>query len=319
MVTVAEKSVVVIGNFDGVHNGHQGVIRAAAAKCDSEALRLGQRPNVVVLTFWPHPTSVISPDKAPKILMTLADRIEFLKKSGADEVRVIEFTEEFAGQSPEEFIEKMVLPLNPLTVVVGQNFRFGAKAAGSIDDLRRIGQTAGFDVEAMELVSVNGVRTCSTLIRQLVEAGAVDQAYQHLSRFFHYRSRVLMGDQRGRKMGFPTANLTIPGQMVVPEEGVYAGWLQILDSSAAKANRVAENELLPVAVSVGTNPTFNGYQPRVESYVLDRTDLELYGVEIAVSFVARLRGQIKFDGVEPLISQMKIDVENTRKILGLSV
>ncbi len=290
-------TVVAIGNFDGVHRGHQSVLR--------EAMALGDLP-LVVITFWPHPMSVLRPDKAPKLLGDLATRLELLKAVGAHEVRVVNFTEAVAALSPEEFVERFVLPLDPVRVVVGENFRFGRRAAGDVAELARLGE-GHFDVVPLALKSVNDIITCSTLIRSSLSEGDVAEAAQHLGRPFLVRGVVQMGDQRGRELGYPTANLPVPEDLAVPADGVYAGWL-----TAPDGNRQ------PAAISVGSNPTFHGVDRRVESYVLDRTDLELYGEEIRVEFIERLRGQQKFAGVDDLVVQMHKDVVHCREALGLS-
>ncbi len=287
----------MIGNFDGVHRGHQRVLAEAAGD--------GALP-VVVITFWPHPLSVVRPGEAPKLLADLATRIELLKRCGANEVRVVTFTPEVAAMSPLAFLERFVFPLNPARVVVGENFRFGNKASGDVRTLKELGQ-GRFVVSPMALETLDGSVTCSTLIREAISSGDVELAAQHLGRAFRARGVVVMGDQRGRQLGFPTANLRMPTEMAVPEDGVYAGYVTRLDTRDAVA--------WPAAISVGTNPTFDGLDRRVESYVIDRTDLELYGIEIAVDFTARLRGQVKFDGIDALIVQMGRDVELARQLL----
>lgn len=289
-------TVVAIGNFDGVHLGHQRVL--------TEAMTLSESP-LVVITFWPHPMSVLRPDKAPKLLGDLTTRIELLRSIGAHEVRVVNFTEAVADLSPSEFVDRFVLPLEPSRVVVGENFRFGKRAAGDVAELARLGE-GHFEVVPLALESVNDIVTCSTSIRASLADGDVAEAAQHLGRPFRIRGVVQMGDQRGRELGYPTANLAVPGDMAVPADGVYAGWLTATDGIR-----------LPAAISVGSNPTFDGVDRRVESYVLDRTDLELYGEEIQVEFIDRLRRQVKFDGIDDLIIQMHRDVEHCREVLGL--
>ncbi|MDO5735428.1 MAG: bifunctional riboflavin kinase/FAD synthetase [Propionibacteriaceae bacterium] len=289
-------TVIAIGNFDGVHLGHQRVLKEAAEHHDAP---------LVVITFWPHPMSVLRPDKAPKLLDDLKTRIELLRGAGAREVRVVHFTEAVAQLSPQDFVERFVLPLDPRLVVVGENFRFGHRAAGDVAELARLGQ-GHFDVIPLALESINDVVTCSTLIRASLTAGDVAEAAQHLGRPFLVRGVVVMGDQRGRELGYPTANLPVPDDMAVPADGVYAGWLTATDGIR-----------LPAAISVGSNPTFDGVDRRVESYVLDRTDLELYGEEIVVEFIDRLRGQVRFEGVESLITQMHADVRLCRVALDL--
>lgn len=293
-------SVVVIGNFDGVHRGHRRVL--------AEATRDVDHP-LVVLTFWPHPVTVLRPAAAPKLLSDLRTRIELLKEAGAHEVRVIRFNHDVAAMSPQEFVERFIVPLHPVRVVVGANFRFGHRAAGDVRTLAALGK-GRFEVVPLPLETVDHTVSCSTCVRTLLADGDVAGAAQHLGRPFRFRGVVVVGDQRGRDLGFPTANLTVPPDMAVPADGVYAGWLTRLDEPGAAP--------LPAAISVGTNPTFDGVERRVETYVLDRSDLELYGVEIAVDFVVRLRGQVKFDGIDALVEQMHADVRAAKVELGFS-
>lgn len=296
-------SVVVIGNFDGVHTGHQALLAAARQRCAAHNGGL----NLVAVTFWPHPLTVINPSLAPQLLTDLPERIELLRHYGADEVRVVQFTSEMAQWSGEQFVETIIMPLDPEVVIVGTNFTFGKDASWDADSLSDLSK-GRYTVELADLSSVDDDLTCSTLVRTAVSCGQVDQAARHLGRPYAMRGVVVVGDQRGRLMGFPTANLIVDEAVVTPDDGVYAGWVTRLDTG----------ERMPAAISVGTNPTFDGIQRRVESYVLDRTDLELYGVEIRVDFVRKLRGQIKFDSMDQLIDQMNTDVANTRVELGIA-
>lgn len=303
-------TVVVIGNFDGVHPGHAEVLTEAHAR----------RPELplVVVTFWPHPVRVLRPAQAPMLLTGLVDRIALLEKAGADRVEVIDFTPEFAQLSPEQFVERVLLPLNPELIVVGENFRFGHRAAGNLDTLRDLGR-GRFDVEGLALVRYADEETCSTVIRDALARGDVEHAAQHLGRPFRFTGVVTHGDHRGRELGFPTANLPVPDELACPADGVYAGWLTRLDGRDAHGLLLPAGERperWPAAISVGTNPTFDGVQRRVESYVLDRTDLELYHAPIAVEFIARIRGMVRFDGIEALIEQMNDDVRRSRELLG---
>ena len=295
-----ESSTVVIGNFDGVHRGHQALVQ--------QAKKLDPDGHVVVVTFWPHPLTVLAPDQAPALLCPLERRIDWLTEAGASEVRVVNFTPEIAKWSPADFVERMITPLQPEHVLVGQNFRFGRYAVGTPQALSEIGH-GRFEVHAMDLVAMSGVTVSSTRARDVVAAGDVAEAAKLLGRPFEVGGVVVMGDQRGRELGFPTANLVLPEGRAVPADGVYAGWLE--PSSGPDAGR-----RLPAAISVGTNPTFDGLERRVETYVIDRDDLELYGVDVTVTFAEHLRGQVKFDGVEPLIAQMTDDVDAARKILA---
>lgn len=292
------RTVVVIGNFDGVHVGHRSVLREATRGVDLP---------LVVVTFWPHPVTVLRPEMAPKLLTDLRSRIELLKQAGAHEVRVVQFNREVSALSPAQFVDRFLMPLNPARVVVGENFRFGNRAAGDVHTLAELG-AGRFEVAALPLELVDEEISCSSGIRDLLAEGDVAEAARHLGRAFRFRGVVVVGDQRGRELGFPTANLSVPSDMAVPADGVYAGWVTRLDEPGAGP--------MAAAISVGTNPTFDGVDHRVESYVIGRTDLELYGAEIAVDFVELLRGQVKFTGIEDLIAQMNLDVEKARRILG---
>ena len=302
----SRRSVVIVGNFDGVHRGHQRLISLARKRAEQLADERGPLP-VLAITFWPHPMSVVSPDRAPKLLCDLADRVELLQVAGVDEVRVVQFNREVAGWQPEYFIDTILRPLNPALIVVGENFRFGRGASGSIATLQEAGG-GDFEVQAAELLSVDEQVTSSSVIRQALISGDVATAAENLGRNFRVRGIVVVGDQRGRHLGFPTANLPVASDFAVPADGVYAGWLTRLDDPNA--------ERMPAAISVGTNPTFAGVERRVETYVLDRDDLRLYGVEIAVEFVKQLRGQMKFESVDALIAQMNADVAQTRTVLS---
>jgi riboflavin kinase / FMN adenylyltransferase len=304
-------SVVVIGNFDGVHPGHREVL--------AEAKRRQPQLPLIVVTFWPHPLSVVRPGGAPMLLTSLEGRIEYLSEAGADHVEVIDFTSEFAAWPPSRFVEEILIPLNPALVVVGENFRFGHHAAGTVDTLREL--AAGrFDVEGLPLVRFGDEETCSTRIREALAAGDVEHAAEHLGRRFCFRGVVAHGDHRGHQLGFPTANLPVPAALACPSDGVYAGWLirrDGLDEHGDALGTGQEAQRWPAAISVGTNPTFDGVSRRVESYVLDRDDLELYDAPITVEFVARIRGQIRFAGVDELIEQMNGDVARCRELLGM--
>ncbi len=293
------RTVVVIGNFDGVHPGHAEVVRRAH--------EIGGGRRVVVLTFWPHPASVVRPGGGPKLLTRLPERERLLRGAGADDVQVIEFTRELSQRTPAEFVESHILPLDPAYVVVGENFRFGNRAAGTVETLTELAD-GRFEVVALPLVHVGDEETCSTGVRAALIEGDVAHAATLLGRPFRFTGIVQHGDHRGRELGFPTANLAVPAELACPADGVYAGWLTRLDSP--------DPVVWPAAISVGTNPTFDGADRRVEAYVLDRTDLDLYGVEIAVDFVARIRGQVRFDGIEALIVQMTDDVDRTRALLA---
>ena len=293
-------TAVVIGNFDGVHLGHRHVLARARQVADERGLSL------VVVTFDPHPMAVLRPEHAPSALTSLETRAELLAQAGADEVLALPFTRDVAAWSPEEFITRVLVDaLHAAAVVVGANFRFGNRAAGDVALLRAAGEQHGFTAEGIALDGGPQVWS-STYVRTCLATGDVAGAAEALGRPYAVRGVVVRGDQRGRELGYPTANVPTDALTAAPVDGVYAGWLRRLDTG----------ERLPAAISVGTNPTFDGVRDRrVESYVLDRTDLDLYGVEVEVAFVERLRGMVAFDSVERLVEQMDDDVARARALL----
>jgi len=296
------RTVVVIGNFDGVHLGHQHVIGRARELADAEGLR------VVAVTFDPHPMAVLRPDHAPLTLTDLPTRCHLLLEAGADDVFVIPFSREIADWTPAEFIDRVLVDgLHARHVVVGANFRFGNRAAGDVGTLVAAGEAGGFEVDGVALDGGPQVWS-STYVRTCLTAGDVEGAAEALGRPYGVIGEVIEGDRRGRELGFPTANVPVR-ELAVPADGVYAGWLRVLE----------DGEPQPAAISVGTNPTFDGVRDRrVEAYVLDRTDLDLYGRRVEVSFVGRIRGMVKFDGIDELVTTIRDDVDRTRALLGLT-
>ena len=291
------RSVVTIGNFDGVHLGHRTLISGLVARA-----RENGAP-AVVTTFEPHPMTVIHPDSAPPRLATLDHRLALLESEGVDCVLVLPFTREVSLWSPDEFVKRVLVDaLDADEVRVGENFRFGHRAAGDVTTLREEGVRHGFTVVALPLAG-DHTRWSSTYVRQCLAEGDVKEAAEALGRLHRVEGPVVVGDKRGRGLGYPTANLELPGETAIPADGVYAGWLTRADGTR-----------LPAAISVGTNPTFGGTKRRVEAYVLDRDDLELYGEHVAVDFLARLRDTLTFDGVEPLVAQMAEDVRLARDL-----
>jgi riboflavin kinase / FMN adenylyltransferase len=297
------RTVVTIGNFDGVHLGHQHVILRAREVADELGVA-----DVVAVTFDPHPIAVLRPEHAPPTLTTIETRVRLLEEAGVDDVLVVPFSRELAGWSPERFVEEIVVEsLRARAVVVGANFRFGYRAAGDISTLRELGEHNDYETVGIALDGGPQVWS-STYVRNCLSAGDVEGAAEALGRPFTVRGEVVRGDERGRELGYPTANVPTTGMHAAPADGVYAGWLQRLDG---------EHDPLPAAISVGTNPTFDGERERrVESYVLDRDDLELYGVPVEVSFVARLRGMKRFDSVDDLVTTMADDVRRARELLA---
>jgi riboflavin kinase/FMN adenylyltransferase len=296
------RTVVSIGNFDGVHLGHAHVLREARTSAE----RLGI-DTVVAVTFDPHPMAVLRPEHAPPTLTSIHTRARLLEDAGVDAILVVAFDREIASWSPQEFIDRILVDtLHAGAVVVGSNFRFGNKAAGEVATLVEAGASRDFETVGVALDGGPQVWS-STYVRQCLATGDVAGAAEALGRPFTVRGTVVEGDKRGREMGYPTANVPIPPIDAAPADGVYAGRLTRLDTG----------ETYPAAISVGTNPTFSGERDRrVESYVLDRDDLELYGVEVEVAFVDRLRGMVKFEGMEALIETMHDDVRRARDLLA---
>jgi riboflavin kinase/FMN adenylyltransferase len=307
------RTVVTVGNFDGVHLGHQHVVRRAR----EVARTLGELP-VVAVTFDPHPMAVLRPEHAPQTLTDVATRARLLGEAGVDAVLVAPFTREVAAWTPERFVEDILVEaLHAKAVVVGANFRFGVKASGDVATLADLGRTHDFTAEGIALDGGPQVWS-STYVRSCLQGGDVEGAAEALGHPFTVRGEVVKGDQRGRELGYPTANVPTSGMLAAPADGVYAGWLRRIDPSTGSGPAAGQG-LLPAAISVGTNPTFEGERERrVESYVLDRDDLELYGVEVEVSFVARIRGMLRFDSVDELVATMAQDVARTRAVLGVT-
>jgi riboflavin kinase/FMN adenylyltransferase len=273
-------NVVVIGVFDGVHKGHQSILDRA------KEIAAGRK--IIALTFDPHPTTVFAPDRAPTLLTTLADRVVLLKIHGADQVAVMKFDEKFAAMSPEDFVNQILIKqLEAGEIIVGENFTYGHKAAGNIETLK----------------SHPEFKVSSTRIRTAITKGDVETARLLLSRPHRLDGVVVHGEARGREIGYPTANLGNLDGQTIPADGVYAGWLTV------GINRWS------AAISIGTNPTFAGVRARqVEAYAIDQVGLDLYDQDATIEFGWHLRETLKFDGLEPLLEQMKKDCDLARKL-----
>jgi len=271
---------VAIGTFDGVHRGHQAVIKGADT----------------VLTFDPHPLEIIHPAALPKLIMPFGVKRDVIEGLGVDELVVIPFDQEFAQRSAEEFIEDVLIAkLGAEQVSVGENFRFGAKAKG---DPAMLAAREEFETRVVPLVETDGETISSTRVRALVAAGDMEGARHCLGAPFMVEGEVVSGDQRGRELGFPTANIVPDDRLAIPGHGVYAAF----------ANGV------PAAVNVGVRPTFeSGRGVLIETYLID-FEGDLYGTELRVAFVERLRGEKRFASVEELIAQMRIDVEDAKRV-----
>jgi riboflavin kinase/FMN adenylyltransferase len=310
-------SVVTLGNFDGVHKGHRAVL-AEVVRLAREAAADGPddsgRAQAVAVTFEPHPVAVLHPERAPQIITSPGQRLDLLAATGLDAVLVMEFTHDLALWSPERFvIEVFVKALGASVVVVGEDTRFGVRNSGNVDTLRQLGVEHGFEVLALTDIGEGG-RWSSSRVRGLVTTGDVAGAAAILGRPHRVGGEVVHGDHRGRELGYPTANLSQESEGLIPADGVYVGRLVRPTLPESDPDRA-----LPAAISVGTNPTFEGTQRRVEAYVLDRSDLDLYGETVFVEFIEHLRPTEKFDSIEDLLRQIADDVERVRAVLSFTV
>lgn len=299
-------SAVTFGKFDAVHLGHLEVISAVTDAARERSL------SSVVITFDRHPLSVIAPERRPHDLVSAAQKRELLASAGVDAVLELQFDHQFSRQSPEAFIRDVLLgAVGARVVLVGPDCRFGADGAGTFVTLVEAGDRLGFEVQRLEpFVSDADTVASSTGIRQKLAEGDVVAAERMLGRHPLVRSVVVHGQKRGRALGYPTANLDPALEGFVPADGVYAGYLRIVDDGH-------RGERMPSAISVGNNPTFDGVpEKQVEAFVLDRT-LDLYDRTVEVEFVDRVRGMAKFDTLNALIDQMADDTHKVRGILGL--
>ncbi|MFE6845997.1 bifunctional riboflavin kinase/FAD synthetase [Streptomyces sp. NPDC057686] len=295
------RSVVTIGSYDGVHRGHQLIIGRAVAK----ARALGV-PSVVV-TFSPHPSEVVRPGSHPPILAPYDRRAELMAGLGVDALLILPFTAEFSQLSPADFIVKVLVDkLHARAVIEGPNFRFGHRAAGNVDFLRELGATYDYEVDVVDLVergaAGGGVPFSSTLARKLVAEGDMAGAAEILGRPHRVEGVVVRGAQRGRELGYPTANVETAPHTAIPADGVYAGWL------------TANGERMPAAISVGTNLQFDATERTVEAYAIDRIGLDLYGLHVTVDFLAYVRGMAKFESLDGLLEAIADDVKRARTL-----
>lgn len=299
-------SAVAIGKFDGVHIGHRAVID----RLNEAAAASGSRS--VVVTFDRNPLAILRPDRCPENVVTVDRKLELLSELGIDATLVLTFDEQLAARSADDFVADILVDaLQVSTVLVGEDFRFGNRGAGTPALLRELGPRDGFTVEVVDDVYLPGSsrRVSSSWIRELLMEGDVAAASRVLGRNPDVRGEVVHGLKRGRELGFPTANLSTIVDAFVPADGVYAGWLVDHDTGIRH----------PSAISVGTNPTFDDVLVRqVEAHVLGETGLDLYGHDVTVEFVERLRGMVAFEGIEKLMEQMAADVTDAARVLGLS-
>lgn len=296
------RSVVTIGSYDGVHRGHQLIIGRAVER----ARELGVP--AVVVTFDPHPSEVVRPGSHPPLLAPHHRRAELMGELGVDALLILPFTPEFSKLSPADFIVKVLVDkLHARVVIEGPNFRFGHRAAGDVAFLAELGGTYDYEAEVVDLYvrgeAGGGEPFSSTLVRRLVAGGDVEGAAEILGRPHRVEGVVVRGAQRGRELGYPTANVETLAHTAIPADGVYAGWLTV------------EGERMPAAISVGTNPQFDGKERTVEAYAIDRVGLDLYGLHVAVDFLAYVRGQEKFESIDALLEAIGADVKRSSELI----
>ena len=308
-------SVVTFGNFDGVHRGHQQVL--------SQLIRSARlsHAKAVAVTFDPHPAVIHRPEAAPELIMGLDDKLDALGELGLDAILVVKYSLDLASLTAEEFVELYLVDcLHASHVVIGHDARFGRGNSGDLDTMKALGEKFGFDVQVISEFGAEGYplhddggtdrRCSSTWVREALQAGDVTTAASVLGRAHRMRGEVVHGAARGRALGFPTANLASNATGLIPADGIYAGWL--VDQAGKR---------WPAAISVGSNPTFDGVSRQVEAHVIDRPkeaveDFDLYGQTVIVEFVERLRGMVAYRGPEALVEQMRLDVAQAHQLLA---
>ncbi|WP_084040515.1 bifunctional riboflavin kinase/FAD synthetase [Demequina sp. NBRC 110053] len=307
-------TAVTLGNFDGVHRGHQAVLEQMV----SDARARGHA--AVAMTFEPHPKLVHDPEHPPVLIMGIEDKLEGLAQTGLDGTIVVPYSLEFADQTPEEFVQSWLVDgLNAACIVVGKDTKFGRGNAGDVDTLRALGEAYGFEVDVIDdacAVSESGRRWSSTWVRELLENGKLVEAAEVLGRPHRLRGVVVDGDKLGREIGFPTANLEVSAGMI-PRHGVYAGWLTVLAAGHGANATGPEVGRLPAAISIGINYTVGSEGLRVEGFAIDRTGLDLYGAEVAFDLVEWRRPMLDFGSLDALIEALAEDVAWSRAVLHL--
>ncbi|MGQ0831827.1 MAG: bifunctional riboflavin kinase/FAD synthetase [Microthrixaceae bacterium] len=300
-------SVVTIGAYDGVHLGHRAVI----AEVRRRAAEVGLASAVV--TFDRHPAAVVRPESAPRLLTDLDQKLELLAETGLDRCLVLAFDVARSREPADEFIREILVgALGAKAVIVGEDFHFGHQRRGNVELLRQMGGQLGFEVAGLELVDASGApatpsdRASSTAIRHALVEGDLDRAHSMLGRHHEVRGIVAHGDKRGRDLGFPTANVSVPGDILLPADGIYAGWFERADGT-----------VLPAALSLGRRPTFyvEAHASLLEAHVLD-FDGDLYDEHVRIRFVSRLRGEARFERVEDLVAQIARDCDDARRSLA---
>ncbi|MEY2754648.1 MAG: adenylyltransferase/riboflavin kinase [Actinomycetota bacterium] len=298
-----ERTVVTIGAYDGVHRGHQTVIAEVCRRAAAQGARSA------VITFDRHPASVVRPESAPKLLTDLDQKLELLSATGVDATVVVRFDEAQSAEEPLDFVRRVLVDcLAVSSVVVGEDFHFGRGRQGNVATLREFGAGAGFDVEPVTLLARTdgpGEPVSSTAIRRAMAGGQVELAAQMMGHAFEARGRVVTGDQRGRTLGFPTANVEVPNVTCLPADGVYAGWYVRPDGTRQAC-----------AINLGRRPTFYEHADSslLEAHLLDFHG-DLYGEQAKVQFTHFLRSERKFDGIDALIAQLRDDIDHARMAL----
>lgn len=305
-------AVITIGVFDGVHRGHRRLIGAAVR----QARHLGLP--CIMMTFAPHPMSVIAPDRVPQLLGSMAERAHFANELGVNHLLALTFDKDLAALSPDDFVQHILVErLGAAAVVVGENFTYGHKAAGETETLKESGKQLGFDVDVIPLLAEDGHVLSSSFIRSCLSEGRVDEAAWALGRPFSVTSEIERGAGRGgRELGYPTANLYIDESRATPRDGVYAGWLTVIDNGEIDGD-MSPGHRYPAAISVGNNPTFDDPRRSVEAFVLDH-EADLYGREATVEFTEFVRPVVAFNSVDELIAGIDHDVKVTRERLGIA-
>ena len=302
-----EGTAVTIGAYDGVHLGHQAVIAEVRRRAADRELASA------VVTFDRHPASVVRPESAPRLLTDLDQKLELLAATGIDYCLVITFDETRRRETAEDFVREVLADcLAAREVVVGEDFHFGHARAGNVALLRKLGEELGFVVDGLELVGATGrvaveeERVSSTRIRHALVQGDLGTANALLGRPHEVRGVVAQGDKRGRELGFPTANVSVPGDILLPADGIYAGWFERTDGSVH-----------PAAISLGRRPTFyvEAHASLLEAHLLD-FDGDLYDEHVKVRFVAWLRGEARFDSADELVAQIDLDCHAARRLLS---
>lgn len=333
-----KKSIVTIGIFDGMHKGHQKIITDLVAQAENQGLQS------VVFTFDPHPAKVHDKDSKLQLINSVAERVAQLLEKGVNKVHLIEYNLDFAQQSPEEFVKKYFIDFaNAQKVIVGEDMKFGKNNSGNVQTLKEIAQKYNFEVQVLsDIKDKNTSRYASTLIRKCIGDGEVEKASEQLGENFTLYSKVVHGFKNGRKIGYPTANLDTENLNIIPKDGVYAGYLQVFENSDKNLENIGyeisktnidgsanittyqsvncakyESTTYPVAISVGTNYQFEATERTVEAHVLGRADLNLYGKQVALSFVRYIRPMLKFDTLDDLLIQMRKDVCEVATILNV--